>query len=476
MSTPRAHTLFEKIWHRHVVGDEPTDGRPAVLGIDLHLIHEVTSPQAFAELARRGLPVRRPDRTFATMDHATPTRPEVDREALRVLDPAAADQLAQLEANCARHGIPLAALGDARQGIVHVMGPELGLSQPGMTIVCGDSHTSTHGAFGALAFGIGTSEVGHVLASQCLLQKRPQTFEMRVTGRLPATASAKDLVLAVIAEIGVDGGRGCVIEFTGEAIRALDMEGRMTVCNMSIEAGARAGMMAPDAVTFRYLEGRPFTPTGDAFRTACDAWRALASDPGARYDHIAELDVSSLAPMVTWGTHPGTAIPVTGRVPSRDELAPAQRAAAEKAWAYMGFAPGEPMLGKKIDTVFLGSCTNARLSDLEDAARILAGRRVAPGVEMLVAPGSQAVKREAEARGLDRIFAEAGASWRTAGCSMCLGMNGDRLQPGQLSVSTTNRNFEGRQGPGGRTILASPATAAATAVAGCIADPREIAS
>lgn len=474
-STPR--TLFDKIWQAHTVEPPSADTDASglcLLGIDLHLVHEVTSPQAFAELDRLGLRVRRPDRTLATMDHSTPTRPEVDRARLRVIDAEAEAQLARLEQHCAEHGVPLIPLGDPRQGIVHVIGPELGLTQPGMTIVCGDSHTSTHGAFGALAFGIGTSEVGHVLATQCLLQRRPRTLEVAVGGALPEAVTAKDLILAIIAQIGVAGGAGSVIEYTGAAIRDLDMEGRMSVCNMSIEAGARAGLISPDETTFRYLEGRPFTPQRSDWDAAITDWRALATDPGAAFDSRVEIDASALEPMITWGTHPGMAVPITGSVPRREELAPEAHGAAEKAWAYMDLEPGQKLIGKPVDVVFIGSCTNARLSDLEAAARVLDGKRVAPNLTMLVVPGSQQVKRQAEARGLDAVFRAAGAEWREAGCSMCLGMNGDRLAPGQLSVSTTNRNFEGRQGPGGRTMLASPLTAAATAVAGHITDPREV--
>lgn len=469
-------TLFEKIWRRHVVAAPETPDLPAVLHIDLHLVHEVTSPQAFAELERRGLKVRRPDRTVATMDHSTPTDPSIDRGRLRVLDPAAADQLDSLAAACERHGVPLFALGDARQGIVHVIGPELGLTRPGFTIVCGDSHTSTHGAFGALAFGIGTSEVGHVMATQCLLQKKPKTFEVRVDGELGPGVGAKDVILGIIARIGTDGGTGHVLEYTGSAIRSLDMEGRMTVCNMSIEAGARAGLIAPDEVTFEYLKGRPYSPQGEEWQHAVQDWRTLGTDAGATYDRSVVLDGSALEPMITWGTSPGMAVPVTGRVPRPQDLPDAARPGLEKAAAYMGFETGQELLGRSVDVVFLGSCTNSRLSDLQAAAKVLDGKKVASGVRMLVVPGSQQVKKAAEAEGLDEIFRAAGAEWREAGCSMCLAMNGDRLTPGQLAVSTSNRNFEGRQGPGGRTLLASPVTAAAAAVTGRITDPREMAS
>ncbi|HEX7118668.1 MAG TPA: 3-isopropylmalate dehydratase large subunit [Longimicrobiales bacterium] len=473
MIATRPRTLFEKVWDAHVVRPE-TDASPAALYIDLHLVHEVTSPQAFAELRARGLRVRRPDRTLATMDHSTPTaRPRVDGR-IPVLDAQAAAQLRQLEVNCEEFGVPLHPLGSEGQGIVHVIGPEQGRTQPGMTIVCGDSHTSTHGAFGALGFGIGTSEVAHVLATQCLLQRRSKTLEVRLDGRLQDGVTAKDVILAVIAEIGVAGGTGHVIEYTGEAVRALDMEARMTLCNMSIEAGARAGMIAPDDTTFEYLAGRPHAPQGAAWERAVAGWRRLPSDPGATYDASVRLDVGRLAPMITYGTNPAMAMPIDGRVPSPDDAPdPAARAALEKALRYMDLRPGERLLGRLIDVVFIGSCTNSRISDLRAAAAVLRGQRVAPGVRMLVVPGSKAVKRQAEAEGLHRIFIDAGAEWREAGCSMCIGMNGDRLEPGQYAVSTSNRNFEGRQGKGGRTFLASPLTAAAAAVCGAIADPRD---
>ncbi len=471
-SGPR--TLFDKIWQRHEVVAPSAPGEPSVLYIDLHLVHEVTSPQAFTELERRGLKVRCPDRTVATMDHSTPTEAGVDIPKLRVLDPAAASQLEQLTRSCEAHDVPLFALGNRRQGIVHVIGPEMGLTQPGLTVVCGDSHTSTHGAFGALAFGIGTSEVGHVMATQCLLQKRPKTFEVRVDGQTGHGVTAKDIILGIIAKIGVDGGTGYVLEYSGEAIRALTMEGRMTICNMSIEAGARAGMISPDQTTLDYLQGRPFAPTGDAWTPAAETWLSLATDEGAEFDQRVQLDASQLQPMITWGTHPGTAVPVGGRIPSLGDVVPERRPSFQKALAYMGFEAGDELQGRKIDVVFLGSCTNSRLSDLQAAARVLDGRKVAAGVRMLVVPGSQQVKAAAEAEGLDEIFRAAGAEWRQAGCSMCLAMNGDQLSPGQLAVSTSNRNFEGRQGPGGRTLLASPITAAATAIAGRITDPREI--
>jgi len=467
MTTPR--TLFDKIWDAHVVAQE--EGGPAVLYVDLHLIHEVTSPQAFTMLRERGLPVRRPERTVATMDHATPT----DRPDLTLADAVAVRQLRQLAENCAEFGIRLYDMESAERGIVHVLGPEQGLTQPGMTIVCGDSHTSTHGAFGALAFGIGTSEVAHVLASQCLLQARPKTFLVNFEGELQPGVTAKDMILALIARIGVGGGKGHVFEYAGSAVRALSMEERMTLCNMSIEAGARAGLIAPDETTFAYLKGRPFAPQGAAWDEAVARWRALPSDPGAAYDRTVTIDVSELAPMITYGTNPGMGLPITGRIPDpstvTDETA---RASLEKALGYMDLQPGAGLLGHAVDVVFVGSCTNGRLSDLRAAASIVAGRRVAEGVRMLVVPGSETVRRQAEAEGLDRIFREAGAEWRYAGCSMCLAMNGDQLAPGQYAVSTTNRNFEGRQGPGGRTFLASPLTAAASAVMGHVADPRPL--
>jgi 3-isopropylmalate/(R)-2-methylmalate dehydratase large subunit len=466
MSAPR--TLFAKVWDAHLVREGSGDV-PSVLYIDLHLVHEVTSPQAFTALRERGLKVRRPDRTVATMDHSTPTA--LTNGRLTVLDQAAAAQLETLAVNCAAHDIPLYGLGDDRRGIVHVIGPELGRTQPGMTIVCGDSHTSTHGAFGALAFGIGTSEVGHVLATQCLLQFRPKTMEVRVDGTLRPGVSAKDLILAVIARIGVGGGTGHVIEYRGEAIRALDMEGRMTVCNMSIEAGARAGMIAPDLTTFAWLAGREQAPSGDAWRDAMGRWHELATDEGATFDRSVVLNAADIAPMITWGTNPGMAIPVDGHVP---EQSPAADAANARACAYMGLEPGQPLLGQPVDVVFVGSCTNGRLDDLRAAASVLKGRRVAAHTRMLVVPGSQRVKRDAEREGLADIFRAAGAEWRESGCSMCIAMNGDTVASGQYAVSTSNRNFEGRQGKGARTFLASPLTAAASAVAGMVADPRSL--
>ena len=472
MTEPR--TLFRKIWDAHLVRAETAEA-PAVLYVDLHLVHEVTSPQAFTQLRERGLRVRRPDRTVATMDHSTPTLPRTPGGAFPMSDAQAAAQLAQLEANCREFGVPLFALGSEKQGIVHVIGPERGLTQPGMTIVCGDSHTSTHGAFGALAFGIGTSEVGHVLATQCLLQSRPRTMEIRVDGRLRPGVTAKDVILAVIAKIGIGGGTGHVFEYTGEAIRALSMEERMTICNMSIEGGARAGLIAPDETTFQYLAGRDHAPRGEAWEAAVAEWRTLPTDEGARYDATVTLDASALTPMVTYGTNPGMGIPIDGHVPDpRDAADASQRAALEKALRYMDLRPGQPLLGQPVDVVFIGSCTNSRVSDLRAAADVMRGRRVAPGVRMLVVPGSQEVKRQAEAEGLDRVFREAGAEWRESGCSMCIAMNGDQIGAGQYAVSTSNRNFEGRQGKGGRTFLASPLTAAAAAVHGAITDPRTL--
>jgi 3-isopropylmalate/(R)-2-methylmalate dehydratase large subunit len=466
--TTGPRTLFQKVWDAHVVRAATPD-TPAVLYIDLHLVHEVTSPQAFQVLRERGRSVRRPDRTVATMDPSTPTTPLAAGARAVITDPQAAAQVRALESNCAEFGIPLYPLGHERQGIVHVISPELGLTRPGMTIVCGDSHTSTHGAFGALAFGIGTSEVGYVLATQCLLAWPPKTLSVTVNGRLARGVTAKDLVLAVIAKIGVGGATGHVIEYRGPAVRALSMEERMTVCNMSIEAGGRAGMVAPDETTFEYLAGRPFAPKGAEWDAAVEAWRALATDAGARFDQEVVLDAADIEPMITWGTNPGAAIPIRGLVP----LAGGD-SSIERALAYMGLAPGEPILGRRVDVAFIGSCTNGRLSDLRLAASVLAGRHVAAGVRALVVPGSQAVKRQAEAEGLDQVFRDAGAEWREPGCSMCIAMNGDRLGEGLYAVSTSNRNFEGRQGPGGRTLLASPLTAAAAAVTGRVTDAREL--
>ena len=467
MSQPR--TLFEKIWDDHVVVHEP--GSPAVLYIDLHLVHEVTSPQAFQGLRDRGIPVRRPDHTMATMDHSIPT--SADR--LRIIpDEIARKQVEQLRTNCREFGVPLADMGSADQGIVHVIGPELGLTQPGFTVVCGDSHTSTHGAFGALAFGIGTTEVEHVLATQCLLQDRPKTCEVRFDGAAPKGVTAKDLILALIAKIGVGGGTGYVLEYTGPAIRALSMEGRMTLCNMSIEGGARAGMVAPDDTTFQYLAGRPRAPHGPAWDAAVARWRALPTDAGAVYDQTITVDVPKLEPMITYGTNPGQGVGISQALPDPAALNDAnQSAALKKALDYMALEPGKPLLGKPIDVVFIGSCTNSRINDLRDAASVLKGRKVNPKVRVMVVPGSEKIKAQAEAEGLPEIFKAAGAEWREAGCSMCIAMNGDQLAPGQYSVSTSNRNFEGRQGKGGRTFLASPITAAASAIEGAVADPRK---
>ena len=461
-------TLLEKVWQSHVVVPESASA-PAVLYVDLHLIHEVTSPQAFAVLKSRGLTVRRPERTLATMDHSTPTQTAQVFGGAPIAVDSAARQVAQLERNCAEFGIELLALRHAQRGIVHVIGPELGLSQPGQTIVCGDSHTSTHGALGALAFGIGTTEVGHVFATQCLLQRQPRALAINVSGLLSAGVSAKDLILAIIGTIGVDGGTGHVIEYRGPGIRALGMEERMTVCNMSIEAGARAGMIAPDEVTYAYLAGRPRAPQGQAWERALEAWRALPSDAGARFDREVTIDAAAVGPMITYGTNPGMVMPIGGQIPVRPD-----DAAFARALNYMGLTPGQPLKDQKVNVVFLGSCTNARLSDLREAARLLRGRRIARGLTMLVVPGSQEVKRQAEREGLHRVFLEAGAEWRESGCSMCLGMNGDVVARGAYSVSTSNRNFEGRQGAGARTLLASPLTAAACALTGRVSDPREL--
>ncbi len=465
MTAPR--TIVQKIWDDHVVSQDP--GAPAVLAVDLHLVHEVTSPQAFTGLRERGLTVRRPHQTVATADHSIPTTPR----SLPMLDMQAAAQITQLERNCAEFGIPLHGIGSPHQGIVHVIGPQLGLTQPGMTIVCGDSHTSTHGAFGALAFGIGTSEVEMVLATQTLLQRDPKTYEVRVDGRLAPGVSSKDIILALIARIGIGGGTGHVFEYRGEAIRALTMEQRMTICNMSIEGGARAGLIAPDDTTFEYVHGRPHAPKGQAWDEAIARWRRLPTDDGATYDKTITIDANALEPMVTYGTNPGMGIPITSRVPSPDEQGdPGQRRALERALEYMDLQPGQEILGQKVDVVFIGSCTNGRISDLRLAAEALKGRHVADGVRLMVTPGSDEVKREAEAEGIAEIFKAAGADWRESGCSMCIAMNGDQLQPGQYAVSTSNRNFEGRQGKGGRTFLASPLTAAASAVNGVVSDPR----
>ena len=462
-------TLLDKIWDAHVVHAEP--GAPDLLYVDLHLLHEVTSPQAFEGLRIAGRRVRRPDLCVATIDHNVPT---TDR-SLPVLDDVARRQMEVLRENVVRHGIRLFDVDDERQGIVHVIGPELGLTQPGMVIVCGDSHTSTHGAFGALAFGIGTSEVEHVLATQCIPQHRPRTMEVRLEGQPRRGVTAKDLVLALIGRIGVAGATGHVIEYTGEAVRALSMEGRMTVCNMSIEAGARAGMIAPDETTFAYLRGRELAPQAGAWDEAVRGWRAFTSDAGARWDRVVEVDASALEPQVTWGTNPSMVAAVSGRVPHpRDFSDAATRDAVERALVYMGLEAGTPVASIRPDRVFIGSCTNARIEDLRDAASIVRGRKVHPGVRAMVVPGSGRVKHQAEAEGLDGIFRSAGFDWREAGCSMCLGMNPDVLAPGERCASTSNRNFEGRQGRGGRTHLVSPALAAAAAVAGHFVDPRDL--
>ena len=464
-----AQTLSEKVWERHVV--HRAEGEPDLLYIDLHLVHEVTSPQAFDGLRLAGRPVRRPDLTVATMDHNVPTT-GLDRP---LEDPISARQMEVLAANTEEFGIELYPMGDRRQGIVHVIGPEQGLTQPGMTIVCGDSHTSTHGAFGALAFGIGTSEVEHVLATQTLPQQRPLTMEVVVDGELPAGVTPKDIILAVIGRIGTGGGMGHVIEYRGSAFRQMTMEGRMTVCNMSIEAGARAGLIAPDDTTFAYLEGRAYAPKGDDWDRALDDWRSLVTDDGAAFDKSVALDGAALEPHVTWGTNPGQVIPISGSVPDPSAFAdPAAREAAARALTYMGLTAGTPMRDVRVDTVFIGSCTNSRIEDLRAAAAVLDGRQVQPGLRVLVVPGSGLVKEAAEAEGLDRVFTAAGAEWREPGCSMCLAMNPDKLTAGERSASTSNRNFEGRQGRGGRTHLVSPAVAAATAVAGHFATPEEL--
>lgn len=472
MTTQQPRTLFEKVWDNHIVKPQ-TETTPAVLYIDLHLVHEVTSPQAFTMLRKRGLKVRRPDKTIGTMDHSTPTTPKNAAGIIPIMDMQASAQLDQFTTNCEDFGIPLYALGTENQGIVHVIGPEQGLTQPGMTIVCGDSHTSTHGAFGALGFGIGTSEVGHVLATQTLLQYRPKTMAIRAEGTLSEGVVAKDIILAVIAKIGVGGGTGHVFEYMGSAIRGLSMDGRMTICNMSIEGGARAGMVAPDETTFEYVAGRPYAPTGNDWDEAVARWRDLPTDEGATFDAEVYLDADTLTPMITYGTNPGMGMRIDERVPDPMQMSNVdERRALDKALTYMDLQPGQSLLGKEVDVVFLGSCTNSRISDLRLAAKMMDGRRVSPDVRMMVVPGSQQVKKQAEAEGLDKIFKSAGAEWREAGCSMCIAMNGDQLAPGQYAVSTSNRNFEGRQGKGGRTFLASPLTAAATAINGAITDPR----
>ncbi|MGH9341738.1 MAG: 3-isopropylmalate dehydratase large subunit [Acidobacteriota bacterium] len=461
-------TLFEKIWNSHVVHQE--EGKPAILYIDAHLVHEVTSPQAFEGLRLSGRRVRRPELTYATMDHNVPTW----SRSLPISDPISKKQIDTLQANCQEFGVPLYGLDSPDQGIVHVIGPEMGITQPGMTIVCGDSHTSTHGAFGALAFGIGTSEVEHVLATQCLLQSRPKTFRIRVEGQLPPGVTAKDIILYIIRKIGTDGATGCVVEYAGEAIRALSMEERMTVCNMSIEAGARAGMITPDDTTYRYIEGRAKAPQGKAFEEAVAYWQSLPTDPDASFDREIELDVAALAPQVSWGTSPGMVTDVTGVVPDPEKFADENsRKAARRALEYMGLQPGIPIQELKLDRIFIGSCTNSRIEDLRLAACVVKGRKVASSVQAMVVPGSQRVKKRAEEEGLDRIFKDAGFDWRESGCSMCLGMNPDILKPGERCASTSNRNFEGRQGRGGRTHLVSPTMAAAAAIAGRFVDIRE---
>ncbi len=461
--------LFDKVWDRHVVASP--EGEPPLLYIDLHLVHEVTSPQAFEGLELAGRPVRRPDLTVATMDHDVPTIDPLGP----IADPLAAEQMARLRKNCEAHGITLYPLGSAEQGVVHVIGPQLGLTQPGMTIVCGDSHTSTHGAFGALAFGIGTTEVEHVLATQTLRQVKPKAMAVTVDGELGPGVSAKDLVLGIIAELGTGGGAGSVIEYRGSAIRGLDMAGRMTVCNMSIEAGARAGMIAPDDTTFAFLEGRSHSPEGAKWERALDDWRALATDDGAAFDHEVRIDAATLRPVVTWGTNPAQSAGIDDSVPDPASFAaPQARQAAQRALDYMGLRPGTAIRDIRVDAVFIGSCTNGRLADLRAAASVLRGRRVSGGVRAIVVPGSARVKAEAEAEGLDAVFTAAGFEWRSAGCSMCLGMNGDILAPKERCASTSNRNFEGRQGPGGRTHLVSPAVAAATAIAGRFAAPGDL--
>ena len=460
-----AKTLLDRLWERHVVVPESEDC-PAILYIDLHLVHEVTSPQAFAVLEERGLAMRRPDLTLATIDHSVPTLPARADGTLPYATEAAEKQVAQLQANCAKHGIDLLDLGDERRGIVHVVGPELGLTQPGKTIVCGDSHTSTHGAFGALAFGIGTTEVGHVLATQCLLQRKPKSMRVVFEGTLGEGVGAKDMALAMIAQVGADGGAGHAIEFCGEAVRSLSMEGRMTLCNMAIEAGARVGMVAPDETTFAWLEGRERAPQDEAWQAAVAEWRTLQSDEDAVFDKDVTVDAGAIQPMITYGVSPDAATAASAAMPS-----PAN-ANEQDAADYMRFAAGQDFAAAKVDRVFIGSCTNSRLSDLREAAEVMRGRTVASGVTALVVPGSEAVRRDAEAEGLHEIFLAAGAEWREPGCSMCIAMNGDRGEPGELVVSTSNRNFVGRQGKDVRTVLAGPATAAASAIAGHIADPR----
>ena len=466
MGTGHSQTLFDKVWSDHVVMEETAD-TPAILYIDLHLIHEVTTPQAFTLLREKGLPVRRPDLTLGTLDHSTPTTPVRTFKDLAVVGEGAANQVVRMQDNCRDFGLELFGFDSDYRGIVHVIGPELGATQPGKTIVCGDSHTSTHGAFGAFAFGIGTTEVAHVLATQSLLQRKPRTLAVNISGRLQAGVTAKDVILTIIGQLGVGGGTGHVIEYRGEVISAMDMEARMTICNMSIEAGAKAGMIAPDDTTIEYLAGRPRSPSGADWDKAVQRWRELPGDPDVIFDKFVDLCGDTLEPMVTFGTNPGMVIPINDPVPGADGD-PGFR----KALDYMQLSPGKPLTGSPVDVVFVGSCTNSRLSDLKQAADILRGRKISPGVTMLVVPGSQQVKQEAESLGLHKVFASAGAQWRESGCSMCIAMNGDTVPGGRLCVSTSNRNFEGRQGIGARTILASPLTAAASALEGRVADPR----
>ena len=467
MGIPR--TIIQKVWDNHVVAQN--EGAPALLYIDLHLVHEVTSPQAFEGLRERGLQVRQPSRTVATTDHSIPTT----ERSLPIIDRIAATQVEKLESNCREFGIPCFGFHSEHQGIVHVIGPELGFTQPGMTVVCGDSHTATHGAFGALAFGIGTSQVEHVLATQCLLQTPSQSFEVRVDGTLKAGVTAKDIILALISRIGIGGGTGCVFEFRGTAISALSMEERMTICNMSIEGGARAGMIAPDETTYNYIKGRPYAPQGAEWEKAVARWKELPTDEGAVYDKSIVIDADALEPMITFGTNPGMGVAISKPVPTPDSYGdPMERDSIQKALDYMGIEGGKSLLGHPVNVVFIGSCTNSRISDLRQAAAVLKGRKVSANVRTMVVPGSQAVKRQAEAEGLHEVFRAAGAEWREAGCSMCIAMNGDQLTPGQYCVSTSNRNFEGRQGKGGRTFLASPLTAAASAIQGTVTDVRSI--
>ncbi len=469
MSASKPRTIIEKVWTNHVVAER--EGAPTLLYIDLHLIHEVTSPQAFSGLRERGLKVRRPDLTLGTTDHSIPTH----HRSLPILDKVAETQIAQFDKNCREFGIPFYGPDSEKQGIVHIIGPEQGLTQPGMTVVCGDSHTATHGAFGALAFGIGTSQVEHVLASQCLLQTPSKTYEVRVEGSLKNGVGAKDIILNLISRIGIGGGTGCVFEYAGSGIRALSMEERMTICNMSIEGGARAGLVAPDETTYEYLAGRPYAPKGQDWDEALNLWRQLPSDEGAVFDKRIDIDASSLEPMITFGTNPGMGIPITARVPDPARMSdPLERDSLGKALRYMDLISGKSLLGHPVNVVFIGSCTNSRISDLRAAAQIFKGRKVSPSVRVMVVPGSQQVKEQAQAEGLDKIFKDAGADWREAGCSMCIAMNGDMLHPGEYSVSTSNRNFEGRQGKGGRTFLASPLTAAAAAITGVVTDVRTL--